>query len=86
MSFINYASREINYKVVYTGRACAGRRRTPVHLRRPIRAQGQDDLAQTETERTLFFDCRSRSARSAAKTRFHLYTVPGQSSTTRAAS
>ncbi len=82
MSFINYASKEINCKIVYTGPGLSGKT-TNVQY---IYEQTQQDLRgklvtlSTENERTLFFDFLPLSVGDIRgyKTRFHLYTIPGQ--------
>ncbi|MDO8426254.1 MAG: GTPase domain-containing protein [Deltaproteobacteria bacterium] len=82
MSFINYSSREINCKIVYYGAGLCGKT-TNLHViyrkSRP-EAKGKMITLATETERTLFFDFLPLSLGDIKgfKTRFHLYTVPGQ--------
>jgi mutual gliding-motility protein MglA len=82
MSFINYMAREINCKLVYYGPGLCGKttnlqyiyeRTNPDH-------KGKMISLATETERTLFFDFLPLSLGEIRgfKTRFHLYTVPGQ--------
>ena len=84
MSMINYASREINCKIVYYGPGLGGKtERTPrAHLRQGCSRDTRGKLISlaTETERTLFFDFLPVDLGSIRgfKTRFHLYTVPGQ--------
>ncbi len=82
MSFINYSSREINCKIVYYGPGLCGKTtnlqfiysKTNPHLK------GKMISLATETERTLFFDFLPLALGQIRgfKTRFHLYTVPGQ--------
>ena len=84
MSFINYSSREVNCKLVYYGPGLGGQNHQPaIHLRpKPPRGAGGKMISlATETERTLFFDFLPLSLGEVRgfKTRFHLYTVPGQS-------
>lgn len=82
MSFINYASKEINLKIIYFGPGLSGKT-TNVQY---IYEQTQDDQRgklvslSTENERTLFFDFLPLSVGDVRgfKTRFHLYTIPGQ--------
>lgn len=82
MSFINYATREINCKIVYFGAGLCGKT-TNVQY---IYERTQEDLKgklvtlSTENERTLFFDFLPLSVGDVRgyKTRFHLYTIPGQ--------
>ena len=82
MSFINYMAREINCKIVYYGPGLCGKT-TNLHLiyeRTNPGAKGKMISLATETERTLFFDFLPLSLGEIRgfKTRFHLYTVPGQ--------
>src|SRR3990170_3116299 len=82
MSFINYSSREINCKIVYYGPGLCGKTTNLQHIYRKTRpeAKGKMITLATETERTLFFDFLPLSLGDIKgfKTRFHLYTVPGQ--------
>jgi signal recognition particle receptor subunit beta len=82
MSFINYMAREINCKIVYYGPGLCGKT-TNLHFiyeRTNPNAKGKMISLATETERTLFFDFLPLSLGEIRgfKTRFHLYTVPGQ--------
>ena len=82
MSFINYASREINCKIVYYGPGLCGKTTNLqyVYQKTAPEAKGKMISLATETERTLFFDFLPLSLGEIRgfKTRFHLYTVPGQ--------
>jgi len=82
MSFINYASREINCKIVYYGPGLCGKTTNLqfVYLKTAPEAKGKMISLATETERTLFFDFLPLALGEIKgfKTRFHLYTVPGQ--------
>lgn len=82
MSFINYASREINCKIVYYGPGLCGKTTNLqlVYEKTAQEAKGKMISLATETERTLFFDFLPLALGEIAgfKTRFHLYTVPGQ--------
>lgn len=82
MSFINYSSREINCKVVYYGPGLCGKTANLQYIfkRMNPEARGKMISLATETERTLFFDFLPVSLGEIRgfKTRFHLYTVPGQ--------
>jgi len=82
MSFINYSSREINCKVVYYGPGLCGKTTNLqyIYKRMNPEARGRMISLATETERTLFFDFLPLSLGEIRgfKTRFHLYTVPGQ--------
>ncbi|MRR06638.1 MAG: gliding-motility protein MglA [Deltaproteobacteria bacterium] len=82
MSFINYASREINCKIVYYGPGLCGKTTNLqfVYSKTAPEAKGKMISLATETERTLFFDFLPLALGEIKgfKTRFHLYTVPGQ--------
>ena len=82
MSFINFAAREINCKIVYYGAGLGGK---TTNLRWIFdqtvgKSGGKMISLATETDRTLFFDFLPLDLGSIRgfKTRFHLYTVPGQ--------
>jgi hypothetical protein len=82
MSLINYASREINCKIVYYGTGLGGKTTNLeyVYSKANPDAKGKMISLATETERTLFFDFLPIDLGEVKgfKTRFHLYTVPGQ--------
>ena len=82
MSFINYASREINCKVVYYGPGLCGKTTNLqyIYAKTNPELKGKMISLATETERTLFFDFLPLALGQIRgfKTRFHLYTVPGQ--------
>jgi len=82
MSFINYSSREINCKIVFYGPGLCGKTTNLQHVYGKTNpdAKGKMISLATETERTLFFDFLPLSLGEIRgfKTRFHLYTVPGQ--------
>src|ERR1700742_5159815 len=82
MSFINYSSREINCKLVYYGPGLCGKTTNLhyIYAKTSPDAKGKMISLATETERTLFFDFLPLSLGEIRgfKTRFHLYTVPGQ--------
>lgn len=82
MSMINYASREINCKLVYYGPGLGGKTTNLEFIYRKVspNARGKMISLATETERTLFFDFLPVDLGTIRgfKTRFHLYTVPGQ--------
>ena len=82
MSFINYSSREINCKIVYYGPGLCGKTTNLqfIYKRMTPQARGKMISLATETERTLFFDFLPLSLGEIRgfRTRFHLYTVPGQ--------
>lgn len=82
MSFINYAAREINCKLVYYGPGLCGKTTNLQHIYSKVEPATKGKLISlaTETERTLFFDFLPLELGTIRgfKTRFHLYTVPGQ--------
>jgi len=82
MSFINYSSREINCKIVYYGPGLCGKTTNLQHIYTKTNPElkGKMISLATETERTLFFDFLPLALGQIRgfKTRFHLYTVPGQ--------
>jgi signal recognition particle receptor subunit beta len=82
VSFINYSSREINCKIVYYGPGLCGKTTNLQYIynKTSPTAKGKMISLATETERTLFFDFLPLSLGEIRgfKTRFHLYTVPGQ--------
>jgi signal recognition particle receptor subunit beta len=82
MSFINYSSREINCKIVYYGPGLCGKTTNLQHIYSKTNpdVKGKMISLATETERTLFFDFLPLALGQIRgfKTRFHLYTVPGQ--------
>jgi len=82
MTFINYASREINCKIVYYGPGLCGKTTNLQHIFESTAPQARGKLISlaTETDRTLFFDFMPLELGTVRgfKTRFHLYTVPGQ--------
>lgn len=82
MSMINYASREINCKIVYYGPGLGGKTTNLEHIYGKVKPDTRGKLISlaTETERTLFFDFLPVDLGTVRgfKTRFHLYTVPGQ--------
>lgn len=82
MAFINYSAREINCKLVYYGPGLGGKTTNLQYIYRKVDPNTKGKLISlaTETERTLFFDFLPLELGSIRgfKTRFHLYTVPGQ--------
>ena len=82
MSFINYMAREINCKLVYYGPGLCGKTTNLQYIyeRTNPEHKGKMISLATETERTLFFDFLPLALGEIRgfKTRFHLYTVPGQ--------
>lgn len=83
MPLINFAAREINYKIVYYGCGLCGKTTNIQYIHRKVNPAARGKLVSiaTEEERTLYFDFLPLSLGTVKgmKTRFHLYTVPGQS-------
>jgi signal recognition particle receptor subunit beta len=82
LTFINYVAREINCKIVYYGPGLGGKTTNLQYLYDITGAANKGKLVSlaTETERTLFFDFLPIDLGQirGLRTRFHLYTVPGQ--------
>jgi signal recognition particle receptor subunit beta len=82
LSFINFAAREINCKIVYYGPGLGGKTTNLQHIfdKTGEQQKGKMISLATETDRTLFFDFLPLDLGTIRgfKTRFHLYTVPGQ--------
>jgi signal recognition particle receptor subunit beta len=83
VALINLAAREINYKIVYYGCGLCGKTTNIQYIYRRVNpgARGRLVSIATEEERTLYFDFLPLSLGTVKglRTRFHLYTVPGQS-------
>ncbi len=82
MSFVNYHTKEINCKIVYYGPGLGGKTTNIQYIYQKTSSQnkGQMITLNTENERTLFFDFLPLDLGDIRgfRTRFHLYTVPGQ--------
>ncbi len=82
MTFINYAAREINCKLVYYGPGLGGKTTNVQYIyeRNAQPNKGKLISLATESDRTLFFDFMPLELGTIRgfRTRFHLYTVPGQ--------
>ena len=82
MSFLNYSTREINFKIVYYGPGLSGKTTNIKSIYNRIKTDKKGKLVSlaTETERTLFFDFfpLDLGKIKGYKVKFHLYTVPGQ--------
>lgn len=82
MSFINYAAKEINCKIIYFGPGLSGKTTNVQYIYEHTQNEARGKLVtlSTENERTLFFDFLPLSVGAVRgyKTRFHLYTIPGQ--------
>jgi hypothetical protein len=89
MSMINYASREINCKIVYYGPGPRRQNYEPgARVRQGAARHAREaHLARHGNRAHLFFDFLPVDLGTIRgfKTRFHLYTVPGRCTTTRAA-
>jgi signal recognition particle receptor subunit beta len=82
MSFVNYHTKEINCKIVYYGPGLSGKTTNIqyIHLKTASQQKSEIVSLNTENERTLFFDFFPLEVGEIRgfKTKFHLYTVPGQ--------
>src|ERR1700745_2918754 len=82
MSIINYASREIQFKIVYYGPALCGKTTNLGYIHKRINPDNRGDLVSlwNAADRTLFFDFLPLNAVviKGFVTKFQLYTVPGQ--------
>jgi mutual gliding-motility protein MglA len=82
LSFINFAAREINCKIVYYGPGLGGKTTNLQYIYKQTgdKQKGKMISLATETDRTLFFDFLPLDLGTVRgfRTRFHLYTVPGQ--------
>jgi signal recognition particle receptor subunit beta len=83
VALINLAAREINYKIVYYGCGLCGKTTNIQYIHRRLNPSARGRLVSlaTEEERTLYFDFLPLTVGTVKglRTRFHLYTVPGQS-------
>lgn len=82
MPFINFPAREINCKLVYYGPGLGGKTANLqwIYDHTGASQKGKMVSLATETDRTLFFDFLPLDLGTVRgfRTRFHLYTVPGQ--------
>jgi len=82
MSIINYASREIQFKIVYYGPALCGKTTNLAYIHERISPANRGDLVSlaTAADRTLFFDFLPLNAVviKGFVTKFQLYTVPAR--------
>jgi len=80
LSFINFAAKEINCKIVYYGAGLGGKTTNLEKVYEMTPNKGKMISLATESDRTLFFDFLPLDLGTVRgfKTRFHLYTVPGQ--------
>lgn len=82
MPIINYAGKEIQFKIVYYGPALCGKTTNLIYIHSRLSPSHRGDLISlaTAADRTLFFDFLpvTASPLQGFKTKFQLYTVPGQ--------
>ncbi len=82
MSFINHQKKEINCKIVYYGPGLGGKTTNIQYVYQKTSGDSKSDIVtlNTDNERTLFFDFLPLDLGEIRgfRTRFHLYTVPGQ--------
>jgi len=82
VSFINYSTKEVNCKIVYVGTGLSGKTTNVQYIYEQTAQdlRGKFFAGNTENERTLFFDFLPLGVGDVRgyKTRFHLYTIPGQ--------
>ncbi|MCP4913807.1 MAG: GTPase domain-containing protein [Oligoflexia bacterium] len=82
MSFVNYNTKEVNCKIVYYGPGLGGKTTNIQYVYKKTSGENKSDVISlnTENERTIFFDFLPLELGEIRgyKTRFHLYTVPGQ--------
>lgn len=82
MSFVNHNKKEVNCKIVYYGPGLGGKTTNIQHVYKKTSGENRGNMIKlnTENERTLFFDFLPLELGEIRgyKTRFHLYTVPGQ--------
>jgi len=82
MSFVNYVTKEVNCKIVYYGPGLGGKTTNIQYVYQKTSGDSKGNIISlnTENERTLFFDFLPLDLGEIRgfKTRFHLYTVPGQ--------
>lgn len=82
MSFINYATKEVNCKIIYCGPGLSGKTTNIQYVYEHTQQENKGRLItlSTENERTLFFDFLPLAVGDIRgyRARFHLYTIPGQ--------
>ncbi len=82
MAIFNYQKKEIGAKIVYYGPALCGKTTNVqyIHLKLNPKQRGELVSLATDSDRTLFFDFLPIELENIGgfKTRFHIYTVPGQ--------
>ncbi len=82
MAMINYATKEIQFKIVYYGPALCGKTTNLQYIHGQSEPERKGELVSlaTASDRTLFFDFLPLNAMAIEgfRTKFQLYTVPGQ--------
>ena len=82
MALVNYAKKEIQFKIVYYGPGLCGKTTNLqiVHEKMPGDSKGKMSSLATSQDRTLFFDFLplKSDAIEGYTTKFQMYTVPGQ--------
>jgi mutual gliding-motility protein MglA len=82
MSFINFARKEISFKIVYYGTALGGKTTNVEHIHKGLSPQSRGELTtlSTKQDRTLFFDFLPLKSEiiKGFTSKFQIYTVPGQ--------
>jgi signal recognition particle receptor subunit beta len=82
MALINHATKEVVFKVVYCGPGLGGKTTNLKYIHSRLGGEHRGDLVSlsTSTDRTLFFDFLPVNAPLANgyRSKFQLYTVPGQ--------
>ncbi len=82
MSFVNYKTKEINCKIVYYGPGLGGKTTNIQYVYKKSAGENKGEMVSlnSENERTIFFDFLPLDLGEIRgfRTRFHLYTVPGQ--------
>jgi mutual gliding-motility protein MglA len=82
MSIIDYANKQIQFKIVYYGPALCGKTTNLAYIHSQVAPENKGELVSlaTAADRTLFFDFLPLNAMviKGFKTKFQLYTVPGQ--------
>src|ERR1700693_2942162 len=82
MAIVNYASKEVQFKIVYYGPALCGKTTNLAYIHAQVNDTNKGELVSlaTAADRTLFFDSLPLNAVviKGFKTKFQLYTVPGQ--------
>ena len=82
MSFVNTVTKEVNCKIVYVGTGLSGKTTNIQFIYENTRTELARKMVSlsTENERTIFFDFLPLSVGEVRgyKTRFHIYSIPGQ--------